>query len=192
MNLYRKLTCARRPSLRSTLSRLPCAHLSDLGPVHTWLTYSSQTAITTTDSTSAPGRLAKRDTGDFATLKVPMQPSKTDVVARSLLLTFQNVPFTSIDNMIFSSFLMETTVGSTKGFALHGAADSSSCQLKSAGSLPEFELLKRSPQRPSETFTSRASPSRFKRRFRVFRDSTRNPRPSATLTSSMDSRLTFR
>ncbi|KAL8287086.1 hypothetical protein RQP46_004092 [Phenoliferia psychrophenolica] len=82
------------------------------------------TSITATNSNTAPAsRLGKRDTGDFATLDVPMLPSTTDVQARSLLLKFEDIPFTSIDNGIFSSFLMETTVGATKPFALHGAAN---------------------------------------------------------------------
>ncbi|KAL8278093.1 hypothetical protein RQP46_009553 [Phenoliferia psychrophenolica] len=82
------------------------------------------TSITTKNSDAASvSRLAKRDTGDFATLNVPLLPSATDVQSRSLLLQFTNIPFKSIDNGIFSSFLLETTVGATKGLALHGSAD---------------------------------------------------------------------
>ncbi|KAM0750211.1 hypothetical protein T439DRAFT_247618 [Meredithblackwellia eburnea MCA 4105] len=80
------------------------------------------TAITTSNGATT-GRLSKRDAGDFATLNVPLQASTTNVVARSLLLQFSNVPFTSIDNSIFSSFLLDTTVGVSKSFGLHGSAD---------------------------------------------------------------------
>ena len=66
----------------------------------------------------------KRDAPDFAKLNVPMSPSTTDVVARTLLLQFANMPFTSTDNNIFSNFLLETTQGSSKMMALSGTADS--------------------------------------------------------------------
>lgn len=55
---------------------------------------------------------------------VPLLPSVTDVVTRSLLLTFTNIPFTSLDNGIFSSFLTATTDDVSKSFGLHGSADS--------------------------------------------------------------------
>ncbi|GAA6027071.1 hypothetical protein JCM8097_006088 [Rhodosporidiobolus ruineniae] len=65
----------------------------------------------------------KRADGDFALLDVPSRPSKTDVTARTINLSFQNVPFASQDNSLFSSFLVDVTDGQSKTFALHGAAD---------------------------------------------------------------------
>lgn len=62
----------------------------------------------------------------FALLDVPMSPSVTDVVARTILLTFANVPFAVFGNthQIFSQFLLDTTQGTTKTFGLTGTADS--------------------------------------------------------------------
>lgn len=51
-----------------------------------------------------------------------MLPSVTDVVARTLLLTFENIPFTSIDNGVFSNYLLDVTDGTSKVFGLHGSA----------------------------------------------------------------------
>ncbi|KAL8280236.1 hypothetical protein RQP46_007350 [Phenoliferia psychrophenolica] len=72
---------------------------------------------------ASPGRMNKRDTGDFATVSVPMAPSFTDVVARTLLLKFEDIPFQSTDDGIFSTFVVDTTTGISKSFAVHGAAD---------------------------------------------------------------------
>lgn len=62
----------------------------------------------------------------FALLNVPKNPSVTDVVARTILLTFANVPFAVFDNThaIFSQFLLDTTQGVSKTFGLTGTADS--------------------------------------------------------------------
>lgn len=51
-----------------------------------------------------------------------MLPSITDVVARTLLLTFENVPFTSSDDSVFSSYLRDVTNSASKSFGLHGSA----------------------------------------------------------------------
>ncbi|GAA6057282.1 hypothetical protein JCM3770_004534 [Rhodotorula araucariae] len=73
---------------------------------------------------SAPAsRLGKRDEGDFALLDIPSNPARTDVAARTILLAFQDVPFASVDNSRFSSFLVDVTDGESKSFTLHGAAD---------------------------------------------------------------------
>ena len=81
---------------------------------------------TATDITAGDPNQAnrKRAPGDFATLDVPLLPSTTDVVARTLLLVFSGIPFQSIDDPIFSRFLLDTTQGVTKTFTLTGAADS--------------------------------------------------------------------
>lgn len=81
----------------------------------------------TAQNHGATGGLAKRaDTpgADFALLSVPLVPSKTDVVARTILLAFQNVPFASLDDNLFSTFLLETTLGSSMTLGLHGLANS--------------------------------------------------------------------
>ncbi|GAA5969858.1 hypothetical protein JCM21900_004182 [Sporobolomyces salmonicolor] len=65
----------------------------------------------------------KRSTGDFALLDVPLNPAKTDVTARTIQLTFANVPFKSVDNSGFSSFLTQVTDDVSKTFTLHGSAD---------------------------------------------------------------------
>ncbi|KAL8279026.1 hypothetical protein RQP46_008484 [Phenoliferia psychrophenolica] len=82
-----------------------------------------QAATSITASSGGASRLAKRATGDFATLNVPLAPSTTDVQARALHLQFNNVPFQSTNNGIFGSFLTATTVGGTGGLGLHGSAD---------------------------------------------------------------------
>ncbi|GAA5951249.1 hypothetical protein JCM3765_002422 [Sporobolomyces pararoseus] len=65
----------------------------------------------------------KRDAGDFALLSIPSNPAKTDVTARTILLQFQNVPFKSVNNGGFSSFLTQVTDDQSKTFTLHGAAN---------------------------------------------------------------------
>ncbi|GAA5914535.1 uncharacterized protein JCM6883_003197 [Sporobolomyces salmoneus] len=65
----------------------------------------------------------KRDPGDFALLSIPSNPAKTDVTARTILLQFQNVPFKSVNNGGFSSFITQVTDDESKTFTLHGAAN---------------------------------------------------------------------
>ncbi|BGP44010.1 hypothetical protein JCM10449v2_008067 [Rhodotorula kratochvilovae] len=72
---------------------------------------------------SSSRRLGKRDEGDFALLDIPSNPARTDVEARTILLAFADVPFASVDNSRFSSFLVDVTDGESKAFTLHGAAD---------------------------------------------------------------------
>lgn len=62
----------------------------------------------------------------FAVLNVPMSPARTDVVARTTVLTFQNVPFSvfSGTHQIFSQFLTDATDDTSKTFGLQGSADS--------------------------------------------------------------------
>ncbi|BGP00846.1 hypothetical protein RTBOTA2_002159 [Rhodotorula toruloides] len=69
------------------------------------------------------GQRAKRANGDFALLDIPSNPAKTDVVARTIVLAFANVPFASVDNNLFASFLTQVTDDVSKTFQLHGAAD---------------------------------------------------------------------
>lgn len=165
-----------------------------------------QTAITALDLTSAAGLSKRAADQSFATLNVPMLPSITDVVARSLLLKFEDIPFTSINDGIFSSFLLDTTVGMSKSFALQGAADSTYP--------PVFPHIYRSEShvspRPAITSTAIGDlhlsgiafavetavdglqvrctfpvPWRWMLMRMLCRDSMRSPRPSATSTSSM-------
>ncbi|GJN94719.1 hypothetical protein Rhopal_007810-T1 [Rhodotorula paludigena] len=65
----------------------------------------------------------KRATGDFALLDIPSNPARTDVVARTIVLAFSNVPFQSVDNSLFSNFLVDVTDDESKTFALRGQAD---------------------------------------------------------------------
>lgn len=60
----------------------------------------------------------------IASLNVPLLPAKTDVVARTLLLTFADIPFTAISHDDFSDFLNETTQGVQVSFDLTGKATS--------------------------------------------------------------------
>lgn len=53
-----------------------------------------------------------------------MSPAKTDVVSRTILITFQNVPFKSLDNNLFSQFLSQVTTSNSKTFGLGGLANS--------------------------------------------------------------------
>ncbi|BGP22157.1 pre-rRNA processing protein [Rhodotorula toruloides] len=69
------------------------------------------------------GKRAKRANGDFALLNIPSNPAKTDVTARTIVLAFANVPFASVDNNLFASFLTQVTDDVSKTFQLHGAAD---------------------------------------------------------------------
>jgi len=66
----------------------------------------------------------KRAPGDFALLSIPSNPARTDVTARTILLQFQNVPFQSVNNGGFSSFITQVTDDVSKTFTLRGAADS--------------------------------------------------------------------
>ncbi|GAA5937070.1 uncharacterized protein JCM15063_000146 [Sporobolomyces koalae] len=77
--------------------------------------------ITAGDSGSSSR--SKRDQGDFALLSIPQNPAKTDVTARTILLQFQNVPFQSVNNGLFSSFVTQVTDDQSKTFTLHGAAN---------------------------------------------------------------------
>jgi hypothetical protein len=99
--------------------QLPFAFPVDIQQIQTTLTASDGTPL-------GSSAVMKRDQGDFAQLNVPLLPAKTDVVARTLLLTFSGVPFQSVDNGVFSNFLLATTQGSSKSFGLHGSANSES------------------------------------------------------------------
>lgn len=79
-----------------------------------------QTSIT---AASNSGGSRKRAIADFATLDVPLVPATTDVVARKIALVFNNVPFTSIDNDVFSSFLLDVTQSANSNLGLHGTAN---------------------------------------------------------------------
>jgi hypothetical protein len=85
------------------------------------------------DITNLASRITTVDqnTG-FALLDVPLSPSQTDVVARNTILRFNNVPFAVFGDThsIFSQFLTDTTVGTTKTFGLTGVADSAQLQLR--------------------------------------------------------------
>lgn len=82
------------------------------------------TTITAGSPNSGGGqRLAKRAPGDFAQLEVPMGPADTNVQARTIRLTFNNAPFQSIDNGLFSDFIARTTADQSVGLSLSGLAD---------------------------------------------------------------------
>lgn len=53
-----------------------------------------------------------------------MSPATTDVQTRTILITFQNVPFKSLDNNLFSQFLTQVTSTSSQTFGLGGLANS--------------------------------------------------------------------
>lgn len=83
------------------------------------------TSITTSNNEGgSSSSLSKRDASDFAVLNVPQVPAKTDVVSRNILLTFSNVPFASTSNSLFSTFLLDTTQGTSMNLGLHGTASS--------------------------------------------------------------------
>ncbi|GAA6063179.1 hypothetical protein JCM10212_003114 [Sporobolomyces blumeae] len=75
------------------------------------------------DITSLASDIYAADGSDFALLSIPKSNTKTDVVARTILLQFQNVPFKSVNNGGFSSFLTQVTDDVSKTFTLHGSAD---------------------------------------------------------------------
>ena len=62
---------------------------------------------------------------DFAQLAIPKGPSTTDVQARIIHLTFQNVPFTAFDNVHadFEQFVAATTTGTSETLQLSGSAN---------------------------------------------------------------------
>ncbi|TDL25981.1 hypothetical protein BD410DRAFT_895443 [Rickenella mellea] len=61
----------------------------------------------------------------FAQLNIPKGPSTTDVAARIIHLTFDNVPMTVFGNKhsVFQQFLAATTVADTQSFSLAGSAN---------------------------------------------------------------------
>ncbi|GAA95808.1 hypothetical protein E5Q_02465, partial [Mixia osmundae IAM 14324] len=81
------------------------------------------------DITNIATNIISQDAGtDFALIAVPQIPATTDVVARTLGLAFQNVPFAvdpnySGQHAVFSQFLTDTTDNVNKSFVLHGTAD---------------------------------------------------------------------
>ncbi|KAI0340460.1 hypothetical protein BDW22DRAFT_1360443 [Trametopsis cervina] len=61
----------------------------------------------------------------FAVLRIPKGPSKTDVETRIIHLTFNNTPFAVFDDAhsVFQQFLADTTLNSEETFALGGVAN---------------------------------------------------------------------
>ena len=146
----------------------------------------AQTSITTSTNSGSQ----KRALGDFASLDVPMSPAKTDVISRRIALNFQNVPFRSLADNLFSNFLTETTNGESVTLGLTGFANSQSLSSRSHFVADPFSQLLR--RLLSETSTWRTFNSRSILRSSVFKVSTLDPLPSVISTWLVDSQITFR
>ena len=81
------------------------------------------------DLTALATQITTVDQGQgFALISVPQSPVTTNVVARTTVIQFSNIPFAVFDNThsIFSQFLTDTTDDVSKTFGLTGIADSAS------------------------------------------------------------------
>lgn len=78
----------------------------------------------------------------FAELRIPKGPSKTDVEARVIHLTFNSTPFSVFDDQhsTFQQFLADTTLNEEESFSLSGAANTEASTAVGTLSLTDIEF----------------------------------------------------
>lgn len=78
----------------------------------------------------------------FAELRIPKGPSKTDVEARIIHLTFNNTPFAVFDDQhsTFQQFLADTTLNEEETFSLSGAANTDASTAVGVLTLTDIEF----------------------------------------------------
>ena len=79
---------------------------------------------------------------EFAELRIPKGPSKTDVQARVIQLTFNDTPFAVFDDQhsTFQQFLADTTLNEAETFSLNGAANTDASTAVGTLSLTDIEF----------------------------------------------------
>ncbi|KAF9529294.1 hypothetical protein CPB83DRAFT_790385 [Crepidotus variabilis] len=78
---------------------------------------------------------------DFAKLSIPKGSVSTNVQARTIHLTFQNVPLQALDNhSVFENFLAATTITSSQTLRLSGSADADANTAVGMLSLKDIEF----------------------------------------------------